>query len=128
MGMTSYAAAPSSRFGLNARCISSILNVIAATGIGAVARVIHAVTSKALATTRASALALGLFFTPPFSDLFDTIPNPVAAFVPADIGNLSFISPAEGQPAALTKSQSDALTTYTNAVKYFNASFRQRPY
>jgi hypothetical protein len=126
MGMTSYAAAPSSRFGLNARCISSILNVIAATGIGAVARVVHAVTSKALATTRASALALGLFFTPPISDAIDTITNTVASFVPADIGNLSFISPAEGQPAALTKSQSDALNTYNNAVNYFKSILSQR--
>ena len=37
--------------------------------------------------------------------------------LPVNIGNLNFISTAQGQPSALTKSQSDALDTYNKAVK-----------
>src|SRR6266852_2530240 len=111
MGIASYTAAPSPQFGENARCISlpSKLELIAATGVGVVARIVNAVTSRALATTRAAALAFGLFFTLPVSNAIDTITNTVTSLVPANIGNLSFISPAQGQPTALTKSQSDAL-------------------
>jgi hypothetical protein len=65
--------------------------------------------SRALATARGAALALGLLFT---SALFT---DTVTTLVPADIGNLGFISPAQGQPAALTKSQSDARDAYDNA-------------
>ena len=81
---------------------------------------------RALATTRAAALALGLFLLPPVSDAIDTIANTVASLVPADIGNLGFISRAEGQPAALTQSQSDALDAYNNAVRQFKAILSQR--
>jgi hypothetical protein len=100
--------------------------LIAAAGAGAVARIGNAVTSRALATTRAAALALGLFFTPPVSNAIDTITNTVTSLGPANIGNLSFISPAEGQPAALTKSQSDALNAYNNAVSQFKSILSQR--
>jgi hypothetical protein len=128
MGIASYTAAPSSQFGENARCISlpSILNLIAAAGVGVVARIVNAVSSRALATTRAAALALGLFFTPPASNAIATITNTVTSLVPANIGNLSFISPAQGQPAALTKSQSDALNTYNNAVNDFKSILSRR--
>jgi hypothetical protein len=74
----------------------------------------------------AAALALGLFFTPPCSNAIDTITNTVTSLFPANIGNLSFISPAQGQPAALTKSQSDALNTYNNAVNHFKSILSQR--
>jgi hypothetical protein len=66
----------------------------------------------------AAALALGLFFTPPVSDAIDTITNAVGWPVPADIGNLGFISPAQGQP--------DALGTYNNAVDAFRSILSQR--
>jgi hypothetical protein len=89
-------------------------------------RIVNAVTSRALATTRAAALALGLFFTPPVSNAIDTINNTVTSRVPANIGNLSFISPAESQPTALTKSQSDALNTYNDAMNHFKAILSQR--
>jgi hypothetical protein len=66
----------------------------------------------------AAALALGLFFTPPVSDAISTITYAVGRLVPADIGNLSFISPAQGQP--------DALGTYNNAVSAFKSISSQR--
>jgi hypothetical protein len=99
---------------------------MAAADIGAVARIVDALTSRSLATTRAAALALGLFFTPPVSNAIDTITNTVASLIPADIGNLSFISPAQGQPAAPTKSQSDALNAYNKAVNHFRSILSQR--
>ena len=82
-------------------------------------RIVHAATSRAPATTRAAALALGLLLLPPVSNAIDTITNAVTPLVPASVGHLRFISPAQGQPAALTKSQSDALNTYNNAVNEF---------
>ena len=56
-----------------------------------------------------AALALGLFFTPPTA-----------------IGNLGLMSPAMGQPAALTKTQSEALNTYNDAVNSFKSILSQR--
>ena len=68
------------------------------------ARIGNAVTSRARATLRAAALALGLVFTSPVSDAIDAIANgvmnTVMGRVAADIGDLGFISPALGQPAA----------------------------
>jgi hypothetical protein len=119
MGIAGYTAA--------VRCTSlpSILDLIAAAGVGVAARIVHAVSSR-VATTRAAALALGLVFTPPASNAIATITNRVTSLVPANIGNLSFISPAQGQPAALSKSQSDALNTYNNAVNDFRSILSQR--
>ena len=124
MGMTSHAAAPSSRLGGIARCISlpSILNLI----VGAGARIAGAALPGALATARAAALALGLLFSPPVSDAVDAIAGTVASLVPANIGQLGFLSSAQGQPAALTKSQSDALDAYNNAVRNFRSILSQR--
>jgi hypothetical protein len=45
---------------------------------------------------------------------------------PHDIGHLGFISPAQGQPAALTQSQAEALDRYNNALKEFRAVLSQR--
>ncbi len=95
------------------------MNGIANTDVDVIARIVHAVTSKALATTRAAALACGLFFTPPVSDAIDTITSTVTSLVPANNGDLSFMSSAQGQPAALTKSPSDALNAYDKAVNDF---------
>src|SRR6266436_2085955 len=74
-----------------------------------------------------AALALGLFFTPPVSIAIDAIINPFASLVSAAIGNLSFVTPAMGQPGALTKKQSDALNTYNDAVRKFKSILGQRP-
>src|SRR5262249_49324592 len=49
------------------------MNGMAATGVGVAARVVNAVTSRALAPTRAAALACGLFLMPPVSSAIDTI-------------------------------------------------------
>ncbi len=51
------------------------------------------------------------------------------AFTPlllAKFGNLGFISLARGQPAALSKSQTDALNAYNNAVSDFRSILGQR--
>ena len=48
------------------------------------------------------------------------------SLTPHDVGDLGFISPAQGQPAALTQSQSDALDRYNNALKDFRAVLSQR--
>ena len=68
-----------------------------------------------------TALALGLFFTSP---TIDAITYTVASLVV--IGDLSFMSPAMGESAALTKKQSDALNTYNNALKTFELILGQR--
>jgi len=103
-----------------------MLDLMAATGVGVVARIVSAVTSSALATTRAAALAFGLFFVLPASKAIDTITNTVTSPVSATIGNLSFISPAQGRPAVLRQSQSDALDAYNKAVNDFQSVLRQR--
>jgi hypothetical protein len=112
----------------NAPCISlpSMSNLTAAAGVVVVARIVNAGTSRILAATRAAALALGLLFTPPIPNAIDMVTNMVTPLVPTDIGNLGFISPAHGEPAALTKSQSDALNAYSNAVNDFKSVLRQR--
>ena len=99
---------------------------IVATGVGVAARVVDAVTSGALAATRAAALACGLFLAPPVSSAIDTITSMVTPLVPAKIGNLSLMSPARSQPAALTKSPSDTLSAYDKAVSDFKSILRER--
>jgi hypothetical protein len=73
-----------------------------------------------------AALALGLFFTPPASIAADAIITTVASLVAAAIGNLGFMSPAMGEPAALTKKQSNALNTYNNSRSHFESILGQR--
>ena len=58
---------------------------------------------KSRAAAPTAALVLGLLFTPPVSIAVDAIIDRVASRVPAAIGSLSLVSPAMGQPAALTK-------------------------
>src|SRR6266702_2459162 len=71
-----------------------------------------------------AALALGLLLTPPVA--IDAIINTAASLVSAAIGNLSFMSPAMGESAALTNKQSDALNTYNNALNNFGSILGQR--
>src|ERR1700730_6706500 len=71
-------------------------------------------------------LALGLLVTARVSSTIDRIANAVTSRVPANIGNLAFISPAQGQPAALPKSQSDALAAYNKAANDFKSILSQR--
>jgi hypothetical protein len=80
----------------------------------------------ALVTTLAEALALVLFLTPPVFSGIDTLTNIAMALVPANIGNLSFISPAQAQPGAFTQAQSDALNTYNHAVSQFKSILSER--
>lgn len=49
------------------------------------------------------------------------ITNIITGLAVANIGALSFISSAQGQPAALTKSQTDALRTYNYALDHFKS-------
>jgi hypothetical protein len=96
-------------------------------GAGVVARIMDAVAARAPATARAAAaLAFALFFAPPSSNVVDTITNSITSLVPAIMDNLDYISPAYGQPAALTKSQLDALNTYNKAIKDFKSILSQR--
>jgi hypothetical protein len=50
----------------------------------------------------------------------------VISLIVAKIGNLGLMSLAQGQPAALTKSQSDAQNTYDTAVNDFRSILGQR--
>jgi hypothetical protein len=50
----------------------------------------------------------------------------VTWLVPAGVGNLGLVSTAQGQPAALTNPQSDALDRYNNAVNEFKSILGQR--
>jgi len=70
-------------------------------------------------------LSLGLFFAPPISTAVDAILITVTSLVPIS-DDVSLISPAQSEPAALTKSQSDALNTYNNAVNDFKSTLAQR--
>src|SRR3984957_21266640 len=73
-----------------------------------------------------AALALGLFFTPTVSLTIDAIVNTVAPLVSPAIGYLSFMSPAMGQAAELTKKQSEAFSAYNKAVSDFESILGQR--
>jgi hypothetical protein len=84
----------------------------------------HAVTSRALATTRAAGLALGLFFMPPASSVINTITDIATSLVPAHFGHLGLISAAQAQPTA--KSPSDALAAYNKALNDFRTVLGQR--
>ena len=64
-----------------------------------------------------AALTLGLFFKPPASIAANAIITTVALLVASAIGNLGFIWPAMGEPAAFTRKQSDALNTYNSSRK-----------
>jgi hypothetical protein len=118
MGMTSHAAAPSNKS-------AAALDLIASAG-ARIAGAAAPAAPAALATVRAAALALGLLLSPPVSGAIDAIAGAVAAFVSADIVHLGFVSPARAQTAALTKSQSDALDAYNNAVRSFRSILSQR--
>jgi hypothetical protein len=72
------------------------------------------------------ALAVGLVFTPPASIATDAIVSTVASLIAVAIGNLSFMSPAMGEPAALTRKQSDALNTYNSSLSNFESILGQR--
>jgi hypothetical protein len=74
----------------------------AAARVGAVAHIVSATASGAIAITCAAALAIGLF----------------------SIGTRGLFSPAMGQPAA--NAQSDALHAYHNAVNHFKSILSQR--
>ena len=66
---------------------------------------------------RAAVVALSVFFLPPVSHAIHTVIDTVMSLASHNIGNLSFISPAQGQPAALTQSQSDALDSVQQCIE-----------
>ncbi len=86
----------------------------------------HAAAPSPRPTTRVAALAFGLIVALPVSSAIDTIASAVTSLVAINVGNLGFISPAQGQPAALTKSQSDALDAYNKTVNDFRSILSQR--
>jgi hypothetical protein len=71
----------------------------------------NAMGKKGYTAAPTAAFALALFFTPP-------------VFIA--IGHLGFVSPAMGQPGALTKKQSEALNAYTKAASDFKSLLGQR--
>ena len=81
---------------------------------------------KNYTTAPTAALALGFFCALAVSIAVDATIGTVAVLVPATIGNFGVISPAMGQPVALTKTQSDALNTYNDAVSSFKSILSQR--
>jgi hypothetical protein len=89
--------------------------------------IVDAATARSPATTCvAAALAVGLLLAPPSASIIDAATNSMASFVAAILDNLEFVSPAYGQPAALTKAQSDALDAYNKAVNDFKSILSQR--
>jgi hypothetical protein len=84
----------------------------------------HATISRALATTSAAGLALGLFVLPPVSSVINTITDMATSLVPANFGTIGFMSPAQAQPAA--KSPADALAAYNKALNDFKSVLSQR--
>src|ERR1700693_4642264 len=81
---------------------------------------------KKYAAAPTATLALGLFFTPTVSIAIAAIINTIASLVSPATGNLSFMPPAMGQPDALAKKQSDALSACDNAVSDFESILGQR--
>jgi hypothetical protein len=81
---------------------------------------------KKYAAAPTAALALGLFLTPMASIAIDAVNNAVASLVFPAVANLSFMSPAMGQPAELSKKQSEALSVYNNAANDFESILKLR--
>jgi hypothetical protein len=71
-------------------------------------------------------LVFGLFFGPTVSLTIDAMINPVVSFISPAVADLSFISPAMGQAAELTKKQSEALSAYNKAVSDFESILGER--
>ena len=89
-------------------------------------RATHIVSLRVLGATRAKVIAIGLSLTPLASTAIHMISDTITASVLANIGTLSFISQAQGQPAELTKSQADALHTYNSALDHFKLILSER--
>ena len=81
---------------------------------------------KKASVAPALVLALGLFVMPPACIAVDALVGAVARFVPAAAGALGLISPAWGQPGALSQKQSEALDAYDKAVKNFDRVLGER--
>jgi hypothetical protein len=79
---------------------------------------------RAFATARA--LVLGLIAASAVCNAIDTMTDTVTSPVTANVGTLGFISVAQGQPTALTTSQSDALDAYNTALTRFKSLMSQR--
>jgi hypothetical protein len=74
----------------------------------------------------AATLAFGLCLALPAAVAIDAIINAAASLAPATIGYFGLVSPAMGQPGALTQKQSDALHAYDHALNNFQSILRQR--
>jgi hypothetical protein len=82
-----------------------------------IAGIVKGVTARALAT----AIALGLFFTPPIPNAIDMIIHTATSLVSGQMDDISLISSAKSQSSALTTSQSDALHKYSDALNQFKS-------
>jgi hypothetical protein len=81
---------------------------------------------KKYAAAPTAALALGLFLTPTVSTAIDAVINAAASLVFPAVAYLGFICPAMGQPAELSKKQSEALGVYNNAANDFESILKRR--
>ena len=79
-----------------------------------------------VSSARAVTLALGIVITMPVSIAINIITNTITTPVPANIGTLGLISPAQGRSAEITKSQTDALHTYNSALDHFKSILSER--
>ncbi len=86
------------------------------------ARIDRVVICKALTT----ALLLCLFIIPPFPNAIDMIINKAMSLVAPNIAKIGLVSSAEGQPATVAKSQSDALNKYNSALSHFKSVLSER--
>src|SRR5262249_5618974 len=100
--------------------LPSMFDLIA--GVSAIAPVANPVASRA----RAAALAFGLLFTVSVSDASVARIYTITCPLPANIRTVDFISLAQAQPPALTKSQVDALNAYHKAVRDFRSILDER--
>lgn len=78
------------------------------------------------AARRAVIAALWIVLALPGSIAIDIFTDTITALIPANISVLRFIAPVQGQAAALTKSQTDALDTYNFAVSRFKSILSER--
>jgi hypothetical protein len=94
--------------------------------IAVAARIVNSASSRALPRARMAAVFLGLLLMLPVAGAIDTITETISSLAAADTRLLDFIAQAQGQPAAMTKQQSDALIAYTNSVNRFKSVLHER--
>jgi hypothetical protein len=81
---------------------------------------------RGLTRARATALALALVVAPVAAVVLDSVIDAAARRSPAGLGHIGLVSPAQGEPAAPTQPEANALAAYADALSQFKAILRQR--